>query len=66
MMLQEALTMVTVGAVVGVPLALMAGHACRSFLYGVGTADCHDACGRVCRVALAVVAAMVRRVAPAR
>jgi len=39
MMLREALTMVTVGAAVGIPLALMAGYACRSFLYGVAPTD---------------------------
>jgi predicted permease len=39
MMLREALEMVTMGAIVGLPLALLAGYACRSFLYGVGPAD---------------------------
>jgi putative ABC transport system permease protein len=27
------------GAIIGLPLALAAGYACRSFLYGVGPAD---------------------------
>jgi len=39
MMLREALAMVTMGAIIGLPLALVAGYACRSFLYGVGPAD---------------------------
>ena len=39
MMLREAVTAVGVGAVIGVPLAILAGYACRRFLYCVGPAD---------------------------
>ena len=39
MMLREALAAVALGVVIGVPLALLAGYACRRFLYGVGPAD---------------------------
>jgi predicted permease len=39
MMLREALTTVTLGAVIGIPLAMMAGYACRRFLYGVEPTD---------------------------
>ena len=39
MMLREALAAVALGAVIGVPLAMLAGYACRRFLYGVGPAD---------------------------
>jgi predicted permease len=39
MMLREALAAVALGAVVGVPLAMLAGYACRSFLYGVAPTD---------------------------
>ncbi len=39
MMLREALAAVVLGVVIGVPLALLAGYACRRFLYGVGPAD---------------------------
>ncbi len=39
MILREALAAVALGAVIGVPLAMLAGYACRRFLYGVGPAD---------------------------
>src|SRR5262249_51455543 len=39
MMLREALTTVALGAVIGVPLSLLAGYLCRSFLYGVTPTD---------------------------
>ncbi len=39
MILREALAAVALGAVIGVPLAMLAGNACRRFLYGVGPAD---------------------------
>jgi ABC-type antimicrobial peptide transport system permease subunit len=58
MMLREALAMVTTGAIIGLPLALVAGYTCRSFLYGVGPADVTTlaiACAVL--VAVAIVAA---------
>ena len=60
MMLREALTMVTLGAGIGVPLALLAGYACRRFLYGVAPTDpttLAAACGLL--GAVAVLAAYV-------
>ena len=63
MVLREALTTVTLGAAIGVPLSLLAGYACRRFLYGVGPTDI-TTLGVACAVLAAV--AVVAAYGPAR
>jgi predicted permease len=64
MMLREALAMVTMGAIIGLPLSLLAGYACRSFLYGVGPADITTlaiACAALAAVAVVAAYGPARR-----
>ena len=39
MVLREALSLVVVGAVIGLPLAFVAGRSMQTLLFGVGAAD---------------------------
>jgi ABC-type antimicrobial peptide transport system permease subunit len=58
MVMREALTLVVVGALIGLPLAFGAAHSMRTLLFGVGTADPWSfGAGAAILVAVAAVAA---------
>jgi predicted permease len=63
MIMRDAFALVTFGALVGVPLALAAGFACRSFLFGV---DPSDVGTLVVSCALLAAVAALAAYAPAR